>query len=46
MKKITKPDITNESAEYWEEVLESHGLGERQLGLQDPPEEKKKDDDE
>ena len=37
--KITNPDLTNEDPKYWEEVLESHGLGERQLGLQEEPEE-------
>jgi hypothetical protein len=37
--KISKPDITNENPKYWEEVLESHGLGEKQLGLQEEPEE-------
>jgi len=39
MRVIRKPDITNESPEYWERVLESHGLGERQLGLEEEPEE-------
>jgi hypothetical protein len=38
MKRINKPDITREDQPYWEEVLESHGLGERQLGLQEEPE--------
>jgi hypothetical protein len=38
MKRINKPDITREDRLYWEEVLESHGLGERQLGLQEEPE--------
>ena len=33
MKKIIEPDITNEDKEYWEKILESWGLGERQLGL-------------
>lgn len=46
MKKIKKPDVTNTNPEYWEKVLESHGLGERQLGLQDPPEKQKEDEDE
>jgi hypothetical protein len=27
MKKIVKPDISNEDQEYWEQVLESYGLG-------------------
>lgn len=39
MKKINKPDTSREDPEYWERVLESHGLGERQLGLQEEPEE-------
>jgi hypothetical protein len=26
-------DVTNESPEYWEKILEGHGLGTRQLGL-------------
>ncbi len=39
MRKIRKPDTSNETVEYWERVLESHGLGERQLGLQEEPEE-------
>jgi hypothetical protein len=38
MKRINKPDITREDQPYWEGVLESHGLGERQLGLQEEPE--------
>jgi len=37
--KIRKPDLTNEDPKYWETILESHGLGERQLGLQEVPEE-------
>ena len=37
--KITRPDTSNTDQKYWEEVLESHGLGERQLGLQEEPEE-------
>lgn len=37
--KIRKPDLTNSDPKYWERVLESHGLGERQLGLQEEPEE-------
>lgn len=37
MRKITKPDTKNADPEYWEKVLESHGLGERQLGLQEEP---------
>lgn len=36
--KIEKPDTNNVDPEYWEEVLESHGLGIRQLGLQEVPE--------
>ena len=39
MRKIRKPDTTNPDSEYWERVLESYGLGERQLGLQEEPEE-------
>jgi hypothetical protein len=39
MKVISKPDITCEDKNYWERVLESHGLGVRQLGLQEEPEE-------
>jgi hypothetical protein len=39
MRKIRNPDTTNEDPQYWEQVLESHGLGERQLGLQEEPEE-------
>jgi len=39
MRRIHKPDTSNESFEYWEKVLTSHGLGERQLGLQEEPEE-------
>lgn len=39
MRKITKPDLTREDPKYWERVLESHGLGIRQLGLQEEPEE-------
>jgi hypothetical protein len=35
MKRISKPDVTNIEPEYWEGVLESHGLGIRQLGLQE-----------
>lgn len=35
--KIEHPDTRNEDPEYWEEVLESHGLGIRQLGLQEEP---------
>jgi hypothetical protein len=35
MRKINKPDINREDFEYWERVLESHRLGERQLGLQE-----------
>jgi hypothetical protein len=37
MKVIRKPDLTCEQSSYWEEVLKSHGLGERQLGLQEEP---------
>lgn len=33
MKKATKVDTTNENLEYWEKILESFGLGEKQLGL-------------
>jgi len=39
MRKMRKPDITNTNSSYWEKILESHGLGERQLGLQEEPEE-------
>lgn len=35
MRKIRKPDVDNTDPGYWERVLESHGLGERQLGLQE-----------
>jgi len=27
MKPIVDPDVTNEDPAYWEEVLDSHGLG-------------------
>jgi hypothetical protein len=37
MKKIRKPDTENTELSYWEKVLESWGLGERQLGLQENP---------
>lgn len=33
MKRIVNPDVKNEDPEYWERVLESHGLGIRQLKL-------------
>lgn len=33
MKSINKPDITNEDPQYWEQVLDSHGLGRTKLGL-------------
>ena len=36
MRRITKPDVNNEDPDYWERVLESHQLGIRQLGLQEP----------
>jgi hypothetical protein len=36
-RKIRKPDLENEDPKYWEGVLESHGLGIRQLGLQEEP---------
>jgi hypothetical protein len=36
---IRKLDTTNENQKYWEKVLESYGLGERQLGLREVPEE-------
>jgi len=39
MRKINKPDTSCEDIKYWERVLESHGLGERQLGLQEEPQE-------
>jgi hypothetical protein len=39
MKRILKPNLKNEDPKYWEKVLESHGLGERQLGLKEEPEE-------
>ena len=39
MRPISKPDVTNEDPKYWENVLESHGLGIRQLGLQEEPQE-------
>lgn len=29
---ITDPDITNDDPEYWEKVLESHGLGDQSRG--------------
>lgn len=35
MRKINKPDVENKDPKYWERVLESHGLGEKQLGLQE-----------
>lgn len=35
MKKITKPDIMNENPQYWERVLDSHGLGKSRLGLEE-----------
>ena len=35
MKRITKPDTKNEDPQYWEEVLESHGLGIRHLQLEE-----------
>jgi hypothetical protein len=34
-----KIDTDNTNPLYWEKILESHGLGERQLGLQEEPEE-------
>jgi hypothetical protein len=37
MKKIRKPDVKNENPKYWEKVLESHGLGLKQLGLDEKP---------
>lgn len=43
--KIRKPDVTNENPEYWERVLESHGLGIRQLGLEEIPEKPEKQND-
>lgn len=39
MKKIRKPNTENTELSYWEKVLESWGLGERQLGLQEEPQE-------
>lgn len=39
MRPIRKPNVENTDPEYWEGVLESHGLGIRQLGLQEEPEE-------
>jgi hypothetical protein len=39
MRRILKPDVTREDQSYWEKVLESWGLGERQLGLKEEPEE-------
>lgn len=45
-RKIHKPDTTNEDPQYWEEVLESHGLGIRQLGLEEVPEKSEKEKDE
>jgi hypothetical protein len=38
MRAISKPDLSREDFPYWEDVLKSHGLGERQLGLQEEPE--------
>jgi hypothetical protein len=34
---MTEIDTTNTDPKYWEEILESFGLGERQLGLQEDP---------
>jgi hypothetical protein len=39
MRKIHKPNVENEDPKYWERVLESHGLGVKQLGLQEEPQE-------
>jgi hypothetical protein len=39
MRPVNKPDVTNEDPKYWEGVLESHGLGIRQLGLEEEPQE-------
>jgi hypothetical protein len=39
MRKINKPDVTNTDPEYWEGVLESHGLG-----LRPEPEETEEQD--
>ena len=39
MKKITRPDTKNEDPQYWERVLDSHGLGKTRLGLEEEPEE-------
>jgi hypothetical protein len=36
MNPITKPDTLNTDPEYWEMVLESHGLGLEQCGLLNP----------
>jgi hypothetical protein len=35
VRKITKPDIGNTDPQYWEEVLESHGLGVKHLHLEE-----------
>ena len=35
MRPIRKPDTETTDPEYWERVLETHGLGIRQLGLQE-----------
>jgi hypothetical protein len=39
MRKIRKPNLENIDQDYWEKVLESHGLGIKQLGLQEDPQE-------
>jgi hypothetical protein len=44
--KIEKPDTNNVDPKYWEEVLESHGLGIRQLGLQEAAETTQEETDE
>lgn len=33
MKPIVDPDVNNEDPQYWEEVLDSHGLGRTKIRI-------------